>query len=278
MMAIPNKGMKAEAIKGLEWRKEFGRGGTRVGLTRANQIKNGVDLSDSTIKRMYSFFARHEVDKKAEGFRPGEKGYPSNGRIAWALWGGDPGFTWSKALVEKMKKEDERNLEMRPYPNEHAARIEDPEQFDTFRRKNNEFKPGIHVIHGIKDNERLIQSIRFDSDMFTPDEAKAWLERNEFEYIKFENAIDENLLTDLIADCYRINPHFHTAGIGRLNDQQIDKTIRKDKTFWFDSSSQAQITYLATMEAIKTQLNRSFFLGLFDYECHYAKYQQGDCQ
>ena len=45
MMAIPNKGMKAEAIKGLEWRKEFGRGGTRVGLTRANQIKNGVDFS-----------------------------------------------------------------------------------------------------------------------------------------------------------------------------------------------------------------------------------------
>ncbi len=84
-MAIPNKGMKAEAIKGLEWRKEFGRGGTRIGITRANQIKNGVDLSDSTIKRMYSFFARHEVDKKAEGFRPGEKGYPSNGRIAWAL-------------------------------------------------------------------------------------------------------------------------------------------------------------------------------------------------
>ncbi len=39
-MAIPNTGMKAEAIKGLEWRKEFGRGGTRIGITRANQIKN----------------------------------------------------------------------------------------------------------------------------------------------------------------------------------------------------------------------------------------------
>ena len=95
-------------------------------------------------------------------------------------------------------------------------------------------------------------------------------------YAVVENAIDESLIADLIADCYRINPHFHTAGIGRLNDQQIDKTVRKDKTFWFDSSSQAQITYLATMEAIKTQLNRSFYLGLFDYECHYAKYQQGD--
>ena len=227
MMAIPNKGMKAEAIKGLEWRKEFGRGGTRVGLTRANQIKNGVDLSNSTIKRMYSFFARHEVDKKAEGFRPGEKGYPSNGRIAWALWGGDPGFAWSKALVEKMKKEDERNLEMRPYPNEHAARIEDPEQFDTFRRKNNEFKPGIHVIHGIKDNERLIQSIRFDSDMFTPDEAKAWLERNEFEYIKFENAIDERAISEKTENALKNKLKEHNDEVGDVQSKRTTLNVLK---------------------------------------------------
>jgi len=226
-MAIPNKGMKAEAIKGLDWRKEFGRGGTRVGLTRANQIKNGVDLSDSTIKRMYSFFARHEVDKQAEGFRPGEKGYPSNGRIAWALWGGDPGFAWSKALVEKMKKEDERNLEMRPYPNEHAARIEDPEQFDTFRRKNNEFKPGIHVIHGIKDNERLIQSIRFDSDMFTPDEAKAWLERNEFEYIKFENAIDERAISEKTENALKNKLKEHNDEVGDVQSKKTTLTVLK---------------------------------------------------
>jgi HK97 family phage major capsid protein len=109
-MAYPTKAMKVEAQKGLDWRKELGKGGTRVGLARANQIVNGVNLSDSTIKRMYSYFSRHEVDKKAEGFRPGEKGYPSKGRIAWALWGGDPGFTWSRNLVEKMKEEKERKL------------------------------------------------------------------------------------------------------------------------------------------------------------------------
>lgn len=95
-MAIPTKGMKEDAQRALDWRKEFGRGGTRVGLARANQIVNGDNLSDSTIKRMYSFFSRHEVDKEAQGFRPGEKGFPSNGRIAWGLWGGDAGFSWSK--------------------------------------------------------------------------------------------------------------------------------------------------------------------------------------
>ena len=104
-MPRPNEGMKAEARKGIDWRAEFGRGGTRVGATRARQIVNGENLSDDTVKRMFSFFSRHEVDKQAEGFRPGEDGYPSNGRIAWALWGGDAGFSWSKRFVEKMKNE-----------------------------------------------------------------------------------------------------------------------------------------------------------------------------
>ena len=103
-MARPNAGMKSEAQKGLDWREEFGRGGTRIGAVRARQIVAGENLSDETIKRMYSFFSRHEVDKQAEGFSAGEDGYPSNGRIAWALWGGDAGYSWSKRLVEQMKK------------------------------------------------------------------------------------------------------------------------------------------------------------------------------
>ncbi len=109
MMAKPTAGMKAEAQKGLDWREEFGRGGTRIGATRARQIVADENLSDETIKRMYSFFSRHEVDKQAEGFSSGEDGYPSNGRIAWALWGGDAGFSWSKRLVKQM--DDDRDYE-----------------------------------------------------------------------------------------------------------------------------------------------------------------------
>ena len=95
----PTQGMVEEARKGLDWRSEFGRGGTEVGIARARDIVNGKNLSESTVKRMFSFFSRHEVDKEAEGFRPGEDGYPSNGRIAWALWGGDAGFSWSKKIA-----------------------------------------------------------------------------------------------------------------------------------------------------------------------------------
>lgn len=101
----PTDGMVSEAKRGLEWRSEFGRGGTEVGIARARDISNGKSLSDSTVKRMFSFFSRHEVDKKAEGFRPGEEGYPSNGRIAWALWGGDAGFSWSRKIAARIDKE-----------------------------------------------------------------------------------------------------------------------------------------------------------------------------
>jgi len=188
-MARPTEGMKVEAQKGLDWREEFGRGGTRVGATRARQIVANENLSDETIKRMYSFFSRHEVDKQAEGFNAGEEGYPSNGRIAWALWGGDAGYKWSTTKVNQMK--DERNEDARPYPNEHAARIKDPEQYDSFARENDELGNGIDAIYGIKEGVSEIQSIRFDSSKYTPEQAKDWLDEHDFEYIKFEDAIEE---------------------------------------------------------------------------------------
>ena len=106
----PTDGMVAEAIKGLEWRREFNRGGTAVGVARATSIKNKERLSPSTVKRMHSFFSRHEVDKQAEGFDVGEDGYPSAGRIAWALWGGDAGQTWAKKKRDQIEREEEKIL------------------------------------------------------------------------------------------------------------------------------------------------------------------------
>ena len=110
-MANPNAGMKAEAQKGLDWREEFGRGGSRIGAIRARQIVAGENLSDDTIKRMYSFFSRHEVDKQAEGFSSGEEGYPSNGRIAWALWGGDEGFSWARTKRNQIMREQDKSFD-----------------------------------------------------------------------------------------------------------------------------------------------------------------------
>lgn len=104
----PSDGMVTEAQRGLDWRDEFGRGGTEIGIARARDIVNRRNLSPDTVKRMKAFFDRHEGDKQGEGFSPGEDGYPSNGRIAWALWGGDAGYSWSRQRVESMEAADEK--------------------------------------------------------------------------------------------------------------------------------------------------------------------------
>lgn len=99
----PNKGMQEEADRAIRWVEEGREGGTRIGKIRARQIARGENLSEDTVKRMYSFFSRQEGVKDAEGFEPGEDGYPSPGRVAWGLWGGDAGYSWSKNIVEKLK-------------------------------------------------------------------------------------------------------------------------------------------------------------------------------
>jgi HK97 family phage portal protein len=99
----PTEAMRTAAQRALDWKAEGFDGGTRIGLARANQIVNGEKLSEDTILRMYSFFSRHEVDKKAEGFNAGEEGFPSPGRVAWDLWGGDAGFRWSTSKRDAMQ-------------------------------------------------------------------------------------------------------------------------------------------------------------------------------
>lgn len=108
----PTGEMKEEAQRGLDWRSEFGRGGTEIGIARARDIVNARNLPFDTVQRMASFFARHEVDKQAEGFSPGETGFPSNGRIAWALWGGDNGKRWADNIVQNAERKEHEHMAM----------------------------------------------------------------------------------------------------------------------------------------------------------------------
>ena len=105
----PPNGARDEAKLGLEWRKEYGRGGTEVGVARARDLSNGTSLSPDTMRRMKAYFDRHENDKDGEGFSPGEDGFPSAGRIAWALWGGDAGYAWARKVVRQMEAADEKS-------------------------------------------------------------------------------------------------------------------------------------------------------------------------
>jgi hypothetical protein len=99
----PTAGMKSAAARAIRW-KEQGKAtgaGTPVGWGRARDIVSGRSMSISVVRRMYSFFSRHEVDKKGKDFN--NTSNPSNGRIMWDAWGGDAGFSWSRSIVERMR-------------------------------------------------------------------------------------------------------------------------------------------------------------------------------
>ncbi len=76
-----------------------------------------------------------------------------------------------------------------PYPNEHAARIENPDKYEKTRRENNKFGEGIHAIWGIlKGGKTELQAIRFDKTKFTVEQAKKWLNEHDYKPIAFEPA------------------------------------------------------------------------------------------
>lgn len=92
------------ARRGLELRAEYGRGGTAVGVARARDLSNRREVSIETIRRMVAYFTRHEIDLEAPAAKRGAPGYPSAGYIAWLLWGGDAGRTWSNKIVRQQAR------------------------------------------------------------------------------------------------------------------------------------------------------------------------------
>jgi hypothetical protein len=97
----PPLAVQQAARRGLALRAEqppSNRGGTAVGIARARDLAGGRAVSVSTLRRMSSFFARHEVDKQGEGWGVDSKGYQ-----AWLLWGGDPGRAWARRVLARIE-------------------------------------------------------------------------------------------------------------------------------------------------------------------------------
>lgn len=126
---VPPKGVQEEAQRALNWIKEGHAGAnfTSVGRTRASQLANGEAVSRDTIARMKSYLARHEVDSEGEGYKQGDKGYPSPGRVAYAAWGGKAAKAWVDKLfnqydlaksygsIESVYKADEKRFTLGPW-------------------------------------------------------------------------------------------------------------------------------------------------------------------
>lgn len=92
------------------------------------------------------------------------------------------------------------------------------------------------------------------------------------------NAIDPQLCQTLLfeANTFHQEGEMQRAGIGRGVEHQLNGEIRRDKIKWLDGETPAQQAYLAKMAELQQRFNRELFLGLTEYECHYALYQPGD--
>jgi hypothetical protein len=117
---IPPASVAKEAEKGLDYRKRAGgKGGLSVseaksegvgsGVQRAVNLKNRVELSPSTVKRMKAFFSRHEKNKAIDTKYKNEP-WKDRGYTAWLLWGGDSGHTWAEKIVAQMEEADKQEI------------------------------------------------------------------------------------------------------------------------------------------------------------------------
>ncbi|MEC6881680.1 2OG-Fe(II) oxygenase [Photobacterium piscicola] len=67
------------------------------------------------------------------------------------------------------------------------------------------------------------------------------------------------------------------AGVGRNDEYMTKKAIRSDKIQWLQSDMGPPVSdFLQRMNDVRLEVNRHLFLGLFEYEAHFAKYEQGD--
>jgi len=94
--------VKNNAKAVLKYVEENGWGdcGTDVGKQRANQLANGEPISEDTIKRMYSYLSRHEVDLESS------TGYGDGcGKLMYDSWGGKSAMSWAQSKINSIEKE-----------------------------------------------------------------------------------------------------------------------------------------------------------------------------
>ena len=99
---------------------------------------------------------------------------------------------------------------------------------------------------------------------------------NETGYIVLQNSLPDGLFERLRSRCVHDDTaRFQTAHIGRGTEKKHITAIRGDVISWLNEADEIDAEFLATMENLRAGLNEKLFLGLFDYECHYAIYGAG---
>jgi len=280
----PTEGMAAEARKFKKWREEGEQGGTAVAVARATQLANRQELSADIVRRMHSFFSRHEVDKQAEGFSAGEEGYPSKGRVAWAAWGGDAGQTWARAKDAALDRidEGERGIEMseiEPIENKvdmgdnaqmdrHIQDIVETEDSVTITFGKSDATPPVVETAGYKDDDRLDRGeLVFRSraaDMVEEDDRRVRMSISSEEPVERSFGLEVLRHSDGAVDLSRLGSghapllldHDLTKQIGVIERTYLDQADRKLRSVVrFGKSALAQEVYQDVKDGIRSNVS-----------------------
>jgi len=94
-------------------------------------------------------------------------------------------------------------------------------------------------------------------------------------FIVLNQPLPESLIQGLIANLQEQQSALKPAGVGRQGDYQLNQSVRGDAIWWLEKGNFAVTEFLHWMDKLRLGINQRLFLGLFDYECHYAVYEPG---
>ena len=227
----PTVAMAETAARALEWRAKFKRGGTAVGVARARDIANGRNLSEETIRRMKAYFSRHVSDRLAEGFESGEAGFPSAGRIAWDLWGGNAGRDWAERKAAEFDRVREAAAGLRAANPAVMVWGRDGRGFATFRDLDGPEKAVAWA--------RLYSGIQTSADTLTT-VADAIGERQRAEFAK------------------RVAPFVAAGQVGKIAGLSVDYAAEYEKAFAPLLANWSQFNRRELLSEIKAQAGASW--------------------
>lgn len=95
-------------------------------------------------------------------------------------------------------------------------------------------------------------------------------------YVVLLKALPETVANCLVALRERQQPLFQPAGVGRAQAQQYNQTVRRDKIAWIEPDDTLAKPWVEWTQRLQRYLNQRFFLGLFSFESHLARYEPGD--
>lgn len=102
-------------------------------------------------------------------------------------------------------------------------------------------------------------------------EARGW--------VCLDGFLDEATAGALLGECTDAwqGGEFHRAAVGRGDAKVIREDIRRDHVHWLDAGTAgpAAKQYLGQLDTLRVAINRRLFLGLVDFEGHFAVYPPG---